>query len=369
MVRSGDKQAELSERQREILTLVLEEFIATAEPVGSRTLTRRRQLDVSPATVRNTMSDLEELGLLSAPHASAGRIPTALGFRMYVERLAQRGRISAKERELIHAIATAPERSTADLSRILQEAGRVLSSLSQHAALVLMPSLEEVVFRHIEFVPVREDAVLAIFVAQSGLVQNRLLEVPEPPLRDELTRMSSYLNSLLGGKRLSEVRHEIVRQMADERSQADRIMREALVLGQRTLKRAQAQEVVVKGSRNLLNQPEFSDLNRLRVLLRGFEDKTLILRLLEAAGDSPIDVQAASDAKTRVVFGSESRERDLNGLAAVTAAYGQKDGPVGEIGILGPTRMNYARVIPLVELTASAISDALVNGDDESGPE
>lgn len=350
---------DLNERQREILTAVLEEFIATAEPVGSRTLTRRRALNVSPATVRNAMSDLEELGLLSAPHASAGRVPTAAGFRHYVTRLAQRGRISARERELIHAISLGPGSEQGDISKILQEAGRVLSGVSQQATLVLMPSLDEVVFRHIEFVPVRKDAILTVFVARSGLVQHRVLDINSPLSREELTRMSNYLTSLLGGKPLSEVREEIVRQMASERSQADNIMRQALVLGERTLGPPEGQELVVEGSRNLLNQPEFSDLDRLRELLQGFEEKTLILRLLKAAATSSIGAQAAEVAATQVILGEESKLSELRGIAAVTSTYGAGAGPSGAVGVVGPTRMDYARMIPLVELTAEAISATL----------
>src|SRR5215472_6653981 len=177
----------LTERQRDILQAILEDYIATAEPVGSRTLTKRNpNIDVSPATVRNLMADLEELGLLSAPHASAGRVPTALAFRIYVERLAQRGRISARERELIQAITPLSEEDKRDITSILQDAGRVLSSVSRHAALVLLPRLDEVIFERIEFVPVREGAVLAIFLAKSGLIQHQLVGVNFHVDRDEL---------------------------------------------------------------------------------------------------------------------------------------------------------------------------------------
>src|SRR5687768_7120961 len=146
----------------------MEDYIRTAEPVGSRTLTKRQSINLSPATVRNVMADLEELGMVSAPHASAGRIPTAKAFRLYVERLAQRGRISSKERELIAAITSAA--GDRDMPTILQEAGRVLSTLSRHATLVLLPTLDEVIFDHIEFILVRENAVVAVFVAKSGLI-------------------------------------------------------------------------------------------------------------------------------------------------------------------------------------------------------
>ncbi|MEM6367342.1 MAG: heat-inducible transcriptional repressor HrcA [Myxococcota bacterium] len=347
----------LSERQRDILTAVVEDFIATAEPVGSRTLTRRRSLGLSPATVRNTMADLEDLGLLSAPHASAGRIPTLAGFRIYVERLALRGRISSRDRELVHTLTGAV--GTGDTSQVLREAGRVLSTVSRHASLVLMPSLEEVVFESIQFMPLRDSMILAVFVAKSGFIQHRVIDAGVGTDRDELTRMSNYLGSLLGGKRLVEVRVEILRSMNDERARADVMMRSALLLGQKALGDEAEVTVLLEGERTFLDQPEFADIQRMRKLLRAFEEKTLLLKLLDAATSSPIGAQAASSAETAVVLGSESNERDLADLAAVTATYATGDGAAGRVGIVGPTRMNYGRVIPLVELTAQAVSQTL----------
>lgn len=356
---------ELNDRQRDILTAIIEDYIATAEPVGSRTLTRRRKLDVSPATVRNAMADLEELGLLSAPHASAGRVPTVSAFRMYVERLAQRGRISARDRELIQAL-TQSHAENGDLRSVLEDAGRVLSTVSRHASLVLLPRLQEVVFESIELLPVRDATVLTIFVAKSGLVQHRVFSVGFAVGRDELQRMSNYLNSLLGGKTLVEVREEIVRAMASERSQADFMMRRALELGQRTLGEGPQIDVLVEGQRTFLDQPEFADVDRMRKLLRAFEEKTVLLRLLDAATATPIGAQAASRVDTEVILGSESALRELRDLAAVTTTYAAEDGSGGRVGIVGPTRMDYSRVIPLVEMTARALSDTLSRGRDPS---
>jgi heat-inducible transcriptional repressor len=351
--------AELSERQREILTAIIEDFIATAEPVGSRSLTRRQAIHLSPATVRNTMADLEELGLLSAPHASAGRVPTVAAFRIYVERLASRGRITARERELIQAL-TQQGQEHRDLRTVLQEAGRVLSGVSKHAALVLMPRLDEVIFESVEFLPLR-DAVLTVFVAKSGLIQHRVVGVPFPLDRDELVRMSNYLNSMLGGKTLIEVRAEILRAMDDERSQADQMMRQALYVGARALRQGERDDaVLVQGERSFLEHPEFADIQRMRKLLRAFEEKSVLVQLLDAV--TRIDAQAASHAETAVVLGSESSVRDLRDLAAVTATYMTEDGSGGRVGVVGPTRMDYSRLIPLVEMTARAVSDSLQRG-------
>lgn len=356
----------LSDRQRDILTAIIEEYIATAEPVGSRSLTRRRALELSPATVRNAMADLEELGLLSAPHASAGRVPTLEGFRIYVERLAARGRISSRDRELIQAVTQASPEGR-DLRKVLGEAGRILSTVSRHASLVLMPSLDEVVFERVEFMPLREDSVLAVFVAKSGLIQHRVIDVSFEVERDELVRMSNYLDSLLGGKTLLEIRNEILAAMDDERSRADFMMRRALFLGQRALGQELDSAVLFEGERTFLDHPEFADIQRMRKLMRAFEEKTLLLKLLDAASTAPIDAHAASHAETLVVLGADSREPGLRDLAAVTATYAAEDGSAGRVAVVGPTRMNYRRVIPLVEMTAKAVSDTLSRGPESRG--
>jgi heat-inducible transcriptional repressor len=352
---------ELTERQREILQAILEDYIASAEPIGSRTLTKRNPtLDLSPATVRNAMADLEELGMLSAPHASAGRVPTALAFRTYVERLAQRGRISSKERELIQAIAESPDEGR-DFSQILQDAGRVLSVVSRHAALVLLPGLDDVVFEHIQFVPVRDQSVLAVLVTKSGLIQQQLIDVPFRVDRDELVRMSNYLSSLLGGKTLSELRATILREMHDERIAADELMKNALMLGDRAFSQPRERGMVVEGERTFLDQPEFADIAKLRNILRAFEEKTLLLRLLDAATIQPIDAHAASSTATRVILGIEGSVKELKDLALVSTTYASAEGPQGRLAVVGPTRMDYSRVIPLVELTAEALSQSFSN--------
>ena len=347
---------QLSDRQKEVLTAIFEAFIATAEAVGSRTLAKRSSLSVSPATIRNTMADLEEMGLLTAPHASAGRVPTPLAFRVYVERLAQRGRIGPRERALIQAIAL----GTGDIKDILRQAGQVLSTVAHHAALVIMPIIDEVRFESIELLPLREDAVLAVFVARSGFVQHRVIDVEFNVDRDELTGMSNYLRTIVTGRTLAEVRREILEAMSDERAQADKLMRHALFLGERALGNPGKQDMLLAGQGAFLEHPEFADIQKMRRLLRAFEEKTVLLRLLDLAAMAPIDAQAANEAETAVVLGVESSSKDLKELAAVTAAYASGEGPAGRVGIVGPTRMNYSRVIPLVEMTARAISQTLI---------
>ncbi|MBI4818339.1 MAG: heat-inducible transcription repressor HrcA [Deltaproteobacteria bacterium] len=346
--------AELTDRQREVLQAVVEHYIATAEPVGSRSLTRaNRGIDVSPATVRNTMADLEDLGYLSAPHSSAGRIPTALAFRVFVEQLAQRGRISPKERELITTVTSHADR---DIRQVLAEAGRILATVSKHASLVLLPSIEEVVFSDIEFLPVRDRTILCVFVAKSGLVQHRTIDVDFPVEREELRRMSNYLKSLLDGQRLVDVRDTILTAMRDERAQADEVMRRALALGERSLTVDRAPIVLIEGERALFEQPEFADITRMRRILRAFEEKTMLLRLLDASIAQP---QAAAQSDTHVLFGADAPVNEFKDLAVVMASYATEDGPVGTLGVVGPIRMDYSRVIPLVELTAGTVARSL----------
>jgi heat-inducible transcriptional repressor len=211
-----------------------------------------------------------------------------------------------------------------------------------------------------------------VFVAKSGLIQHRVVEVSFALDRDELTRMSNYLSSILGGKTLAEVRREIVSAMRDERTAADTIMRHALFLGERTLSAPSGDGLVVEGERTFLDHPEFADIERMRKLLRAFEEKTVLLRLLDAATTTPIESQVAVSELTTVVLGSETSVKDIRDLAAVSATYSSDQGPAGRVGVIGPTRMNYARVIPLVEMTAEALSQSLsaenplAEPDDES---
>lgn len=351
----------LTERQSEILQAVVEDYIETAEPVGSRTLTKRNpNIDLSPASVRNLMADLEDLGYLSAPHASAGRVPTALAFRVYVERLASRGRLSPRDREVISAVVSPGEGTSRELSSILTDASRALSSLSNQAALILFPRLDAVVYSHIEFVPIRERTVLAIFVAKSGLIQQRVVDVELQIDREELRRMSNYLNGLLDGKSLSEVRASIVSELQEERAHADEMMRTALTLCERTVSIAQpgTSALMIEGERNFLAHPEFSDVAKMRKIFRAFEEKTLILRMLDAAAAKP-ELRAAEGAESAVYFGAEGSVRELKDLAAVMATYSSEGGPEGQVGVVGPMRMDYSRVIPLVEFTAGALSRSL----------
>jgi heat-inducible transcriptional repressor len=359
---------ELSERQRAILQAVVEDYIATAEPVGSRTLTKRnREIDLSPATVRNAMADLEDLGYLSATHASAGRVPTVEAFRVYVEQLAQRGRISPREKEIIEAVTSSQGLESRGISQILEETGRVLSMVANHATLLLMPSFDEVVFSDIEFIPVRERHVLAVFVARSGLVQHRVLEVEFPVDRNELRKMSNYLKGLLTGKALRDVRQAILDEMRQERAQADEMMRFALVLGEKTLsiETTPADAILVEGERSLLDQPEFADIGKMRELLRAFEEKTVLLRLLEAAA-RPMVSTAAKRLDTQVLLGADGQARELRDLAVVMATYQGESGSAGHVGVVGPVRMDYSRVIPLVELAASALSKKLGTPSDDA---
>ena len=356
---------ELTDRQREILGAVVEYYIATAEPVGSRSLTRKSKgIDVSPATVRNAMADLEDLGYLSAPHASAGRIPTGSAIRVYVEHLARRGRLTAREKDLIQAVAFPGENANRDVGQVLRDAGKALATLAQHATVVFLPDLDDVVFADIELLPVRSDSVLALFVAKSGLVQHRVIGVDFAVDRDELRRMSNYLKSLLDGKTLAQVRVAIFDAMSDERAQADRIMRQALKLGEQTLGVSVAPEakVLVDGERNFLDQPEFSDVGKMRTLLRAFEEKTLLLRLLHTAVQNPVDTSLIERADTQVVFGAESSVRGTQELALVVATYDSDEGPAGKVGVVGPMRMDYSRVVPLVETMAGALSTSFGSG-------
>lgn len=339
---------ELSQRARLVLAAVISNYIASAEPVGSRTISRLRHIDVSPATVRNVMSDLEEMGYLSQPHVSAGRIPTDKGLRFYVDTILQvRELDKAAKAQLGRALQAQPAHALKD---VLKATGQALSALSQQVAVVAMTGSDQEVFRHMEFVLLRPGLILVVFLAQGGGVQNRVIEAENDLTQDDLDKYSNYLNELLADLNLSEVRDRLAREMAREKVQFDRVLSRALSLGQRALRGGTGGEVLVEGQANLMGAPEFTDVARLRGIFRAFEEKSTLLRLVEKALTAP---------GVRIFIGAESDLSGLEGLTAVTSTYGGQQTPLGALGVIGPSRMDYSQVIPIVDYTAQLVSKIL----------
>jgi heat-inducible transcriptional repressor len=346
-MQSVDPHGEITRRQHTLLLAAVQEFITTAEPVGSQQLVARHQLGVRAAMVRNLMADLEDTGYFLQPHTSAGRIPTDKAFRYYVDHLMPQPRIGFEDRSQIELHYSAP---TGDIHEIIRDTSRLLTLMTGQAALVMAPRLEAVVLERVQFVRLREREVLAVFVAVAGGVQNRFVQTDADHSQAELDRMAGYLNESLRGRTLEQARMWIEERLKEDRANYDRFMRTALILGGTIARGTAPAELYVDGSSKALDQPEFADPIRLRELLRALEDRTALLDLLE---------QSLSHPGPMISIGSENFDARLSGFSVVAAAYASGSMPLGSLAVVGPVRMDYDRVIPLVSYTARALSRVL----------
>jgi heat-inducible transcriptional repressor len=337
----------LGGRRHALLLATVSEFIATAEPVGSQQVASRHRLGIKSAMVRNMMAELEETGFLHQPHTSAGRVPTDRAFRYYVDHLAGGARIGFEDRTQIELHYSERAR---DLAAMMRDTPRLLSILTGQAAIVMAPRLESVELERVNFVRVREREVLSVFVATTGAVQHRLVSAERDHPQDELDRMARYLNESLKGRTLDQAREWIERELKAERARYDQFVRDALALGEALAGRDEPTEMYIDGSAHALEQPEFADPEKIRGLLRALDDKAGLLELLE---------RSIKQHGLMVSIGSENFDPRLSGFSVVAAPYVGGTRPLGSLAVLGPVRMDYERVIPLVEYTARALSRVL----------
>jgi heat-inducible transcriptional repressor len=338
----------LDDRGAKVLRLIVEDYIETAEPVGSRTISKQMGQVLSPATIRNIMADLEEMGYLCQPHTSAGRIPTGAGFRYYVNYLLARRRLARSERDLLQQVTG---EGSAGADEVVRHASRLLSNISRHACVVVVSRYLHQPLRSLGFLRASSERILLVAVLQGGWVQHRLIEGEHRLTSDELEKINAYLNEMAVGLTLPQLRVKILNEMRKEKTRYDRLMRKALLLGSKALADAVPREVYIEGRANILEQPEFAeDVQKLKRILHAFEEKNVILRLLDAALES--------DA-IQVSIGSENLVEDLPEIAVVASGYHQGENAMGGIGLIGPVRMDYSRVIPLVEYTARVLSSVL----------
>lgn len=341
--------AELNERSREILRLVVESYVETGAPVGSRSLSKRLTDQLSPASVRNVLADLEDMGLLFAPHTSAGRLPTEAGLRLFVDGILQIGHLSEEERRGIEERCATGGRG---VSQLLEEASQVMSGLSRCAGLVMAPKTEARL-RHIEFVPLSPGRALVVMVSEDGLVENRILELPVGLPPSALVEATNYLSARLVGRTLAEARGALDADIAAARRDVDALTHKVVEAGFATWANASDGGVlIVKGQANLLENVEAAtDLEHIRALFAALERKESMLKLLEAA-DGADGVQ--------IFIGAESELFSLSGCSMIIAPFGNREEQiVGAIGVVGPTRMNYARIIPMVDYTSKVIGRLL----------
>ncbi|MGH7013734.1 MAG: heat-inducible transcriptional repressor HrcA [Stellaceae bacterium] len=325
--------------------MIVEAYVETGEPVGSRTLARRGALDLSPATIRNVMADLEEQGLLFAPHTSAGRLPTETGLRLFVNGLMELGGISEDERRNIEAQCVAAGKS---LPQALEQATSTLAGLSRCAGLVIAPKTERAL-KHVEFVPLAPGRALVVLVTEDGLVENRIINTPAGTLPASMTAAGNYLNARLVGRTLDESRAAILAEIAQRKDEVDELTAKLIAAGLASWSGSPAESaLIVKGQSKLLEDvTALTDLERLRALFEMLETKEAVVRLLDAtrAGEG-----------VHIYIGAATPLFGVAGCSMIVAPYSNsREQVVGAIGVIGPTRLNYARIIPMVDYTAKVI--------------
>jgi heat-inducible transcriptional repressor len=339
----------LDSRSAAVLREIVEQYVETGGPVGSRTLSRRLQIPLSPATIRNVMADLTEAGLLFAPHTSAGRLPTDRGLRLFVDGLLQFGDVSPAEREQISAALEAKGRSLQDT---LGDVSSMLSGLAGAAGLVLAPKSDGAV-KHIEFVPLGPGRALVILVSADGQVENRVIEIPPGLPPSSLTHASNYLNAQLSGRSLAELRAAVAAEMLAHRSQLDELSAVVVEAGLATWTgEGRGGSLIIRGQGRLLSDvTQIERISAIQVLFDRLETQETMLKLLELAEQSD---------GVRIYIGAESGLFGASGVAMVVApARNEADRIVGAIGVIGPTRINYGRIIPVVDYTARVIGRLL----------
>jgi heat-inducible transcriptional repressor len=342
--------AQLNERSRDIFRQIVESYLATGDPVGSRNISRLLQVTLSPASVRNVMQDLEQLGLIYAPHTSAGRLPTEMGLRFFIDALMQIGDLSEGERQAIEGQVAAAGTS---VEGVLREASGLLSGLTRAAGVVLTAKAD-VRLKHIEFVRLDPEKALVVLVSEDGQVENRVLNLPVGLPTSVLTEASSFLNAHIRGRTIAEARAELERALEAGRAELDQLTQKIVAAGLASWSGGDSGErrLIVRGHANLLEDLKaLDDLERVRLLFDDLETKRELVDILG---------RAERAEGVRIFIGSENKLFSLSGSSTVIAPY--RDGAgriVGVIGVIGPTRLNYARVIPMVDYTAKVVSKLL----------
>ena len=345
--------ADLDQRSRDIFKQIVESYLESGDPVGSRTISRALPTTLSPASIRNVMSDLEEIGLISAPHTSAGRMPTELGLRLFVDGLLELGDLSAAERRRIEAEVVASN-AKHSYEEVLTEATNMLSGLSHCAGVVLTPK-KNVRLKHVEFVGLEPNKALAVMVGEDETVENRVVELPAGLPASTLTRAANYLNARMQGKTLDEIRSALQSEIESQKTALDQLTARVVEAGLATWSGADETDpktLIVRGRSNLLEDvTAMEDLERIRQLFDDLESKRDLIQLLGLA---------ESGEGVKIFIGSENKLFSLSGSSIIVSPYRDSEQKiVGVIGVIGPTRLNYARIVPMVDYTARVVGRLL----------
>jgi heat-inducible transcriptional repressor len=345
--------SQLSARDREILRDVILTYILSAEPVSSRSVAKQGRSGLSAASIRNVMADLEDAGYLVQPHTSAGRVPTRAAYHLFIESLMQTQRISARDRRYIdeNLKGTPP-----DAEQLMGMTSHLLSELSHQAGLVVTPQLGDTVLKAVDFVPLDGRRVLCVVISADGFIDNKVIETEEGVSREDLQRSANYLTAHFSGLTLREIRDRLLRLMAEERAQMDRLLALTIALARSGLDVDEGPEVLVDGTSELLAQPELTDIQRVRRLFETFADKARLVTMLNQCMGQGV----------RVLIGEDSAVTSALDFSLVATTYGVGNRTLGTLGIFGPSRMEYQKVIPLVHYLGATLSRALAESCGES---
>lgn len=348
MSKSSAEALPLSERSLFLFKALVEHFIQDGQPVGSRTLARDLGLELSPATIRNVMADLEDLGLLHSPHTSAGRVPTARGYRLFVDSLLRVAKLDDQEVLRIARNLDLGE----DVPALLQRTSALLSEVTHLAGIVMLPRHGQQSLKHIEFVPLSDNRVLVVLVVNEHEVQNRIIRTARPFPAAELQQAANYLNATYCGRDLHTVGDELLHDLRRMKEDVSNLMQAAIEMAQRAMEPGEGSSggYVLSGQTNLMGVAELTDMEKLRKLFESFNRKRDILHLME---------QAVRARGVQIFIGEESGYDVLDNCSVVTSPYEVGGEILGVLGVIGPTRMNYERVIPIVDITAKMLGSAL----------
>lgn len=347
-----------------MLALLISLHIATGEPVGSRSISKLTSEKLSSASVRNVISELEDAGYLEQPHTSAGRVPSDKGYRFYVDHILDQTRLSESDETAIQVglRGETPETQWPSADQLMARASHLLSHFSDSVGIVISPSIAHDVIKHIDFVRLSDGRILVITVSRAGLVQDRLVRIDEDLTQDELNRTANYVNANFSGLSLSAIRAELFKRLSEEKALYDRLLQNAVMLCNRGLNESEqdSPEVFVEGASNIVTKADFADTERMRELLRVFEEKSRLIKILTEClgGDTPQSVA--------IRIGAENSLPSLSRCTVITSYYGYGDQIVGSVGVVGPVRMEYARMIGIVNYVARRLEQALTDTPDSA---
>jgi heat-inducible transcriptional repressor len=337
----------LDDRVKAILSAIVHSYIQSAEPVGSRTLSKTLNMNLSPATIRNIMADLSELGFLEQPHTSAGRVPTDKAYRFFVDSMVAANTVP---RDIAALIENTLGRSSQDLEQLLSNTTKLLAGLTKFTGIVAAPRVERTKLRMVEFIKMNSRQVFVVLITQANIVHNKIVEVSEDFTQEFLNGVSEYLNSHFSGQSLLSIRERVMESLAEEKARYDQLLAHVVRLSKKAFELPEASNLYVEGQSSIVR--DFPDLEKIQRLLKALEEKISIVRLL----DRTVEAQGL-----QIFIGMENRQEELQDCSVITAQYGAHNHFLGAIGVIGPTRMDYPRVIPIIDYTAKILSQAFSN--------